>query len=103
MQLGIVAGDGERGGVGMAADHRDLGAGRNARGLGHARRLAGEARRLAREHHLDAAVMGEGAGGERHRALERIERCLFASLQSHDQLKATFAVDCGRSSPKARW
>ena len=36
------------------------------------------------------------------RALEGIERRLFAPRQRHRQLKATLAVDCGRSSPKQR-
>ena len=58
--------------------------------------------RLAREHHLDRAVGGDRAGGLRHGALEGIERRLFTPRRRHRQLKATLAVDCGRSSPKQR-
>ena len=103
VQAWVVTGDGQRRGIGVTPDHGDLGFGWNARGLRDAGRLAGKPGRLAREHHLDAGVAGNGAGGKRHRPLERVERRLFASGERHCQLKATFAVDCGRSSPKERW
>ena len=102
MQRWIVAGDGESRRVGMAADHRDLVSGRNAGGLRDARRLAEQAGRLVGEDDLDRAVAGDGAGGKREGSLERVERRLFTLAERHRQLKATLAVDCGRSSPKQR-
>ncbi len=83
VQAVVVAGHGEGGRVRVAADHGDLVLGGNARGLGHAGGLAGEARWLAGEHHLDGSVGGDGAGGQRQRALERIEGRLFPLGRRH--------------------
>ena len=102
VQVRIVAGDRKGCGIRMAADHRNFVLGWHAGGFRQPRGLAEQAWRLVAENHLNGAVGGDGPGGKRERALERIKRRLFALAQGHGQLKATLAVDWGKSSPKQR-
>ena len=98
----VVASDRQRRRVGMTADHGDLALGGHARGLGM------------------RAVLPESPGGSfvnitstpASAAMERVASvsarlngssgASFRLDRVDDQLKATLAVDCGRSSPKQR-
>jgi len=74
MQLGVVTGDLERDGVGMAAHDRGVTLGHLARGLGQPRLAGRKPRALGCEAHVELGRLGDRleAGGDR--ALERLGR-----------------------------
>lgn len=72
MQFGVVTGDLQRDGVGMAAHHRRIPLGHLARRLGQPRLAGREPRALSGEADVELRRLGDRLQAGRHRTLERL-------------------------------